>query len=101
MLILVFVLLLVHVAEIWIFSLAYFVLIHLVGAGHILGHDMANFFDYVYFSAVVYSTVGFGDLYPVGAVRFLAGTEALAGFVLLTWSASFVFLEMQRFWKNS
>ncbi len=35
-----------------------------------------------------------------GAIRFMTGMEALTGFVLITWSASFTFLEMQKFWKN-
>ncbi len=30
----------------------------------------------------------------------MTGMEALTDFVLTTWSASFIFLEMQRFWKN-
>ncbi|RZA02340.1 MAG: two pore domain potassium channel family protein, partial [Moraxellaceae bacterium] len=47
-----------------------------------------------------FTTLGLGDITPVGAIRFLAGTEALTGFVLVTWSASFTFVEMQRFWKS-
>jgi hypothetical protein len=39
-------------------------------------------------------------IFAIGAIRFLAGTEALTGFVLVTWSASFTFVEMQRFWRN-
>jgi hypothetical protein len=65
----------------------------LVGAG-------GGLFDSVYFSAVVYTTLGLGDVVPHGAIRFMAGTEALTGFLLITWSASFTFLEMQRFWRN-
>ena len=49
---------------------------------------------------MTYTTVGFGDLAPVGAVRFLSGTEALTGFVLITWSASFTYLEMERYWRQ-
>lgn len=44
--------------------------------------------------------LGLGDLVPVGAVRFMTGTEALTGFVLIAWSASFTFVEMERFWKQ-
>ena len=51
----------------------------------------------MYFPAVVYSTLGLGDLLPAGALRFMAGTEALNGFLLISWSASFTLLEMQRF----
>jgi hypothetical protein len=46
-----------------------------------------------------YTTLGFGDIVPVGPVRFLTSVEALTGFVLITWSASFTYLEMNRFWK--
>jgi uncharacterized membrane protein len=37
---------------------------------------------------------------PVGAIRILAGVEALTGLVLVAWSASFAFLQMQRHWKQ-
>jgi hypothetical protein len=57
--------------------------------------------DAVYFSAVTYSTVGYGDMVPLGPIRFLAGTQSLVGLVLITWSASFTFLEMERFWRRS
>jgi hypothetical protein len=48
-----------------------------------------------------YTTVGFGDVAPIGPIRFLTGTEALTGFVLIAWSASFTYLEMERYWKES
>jgi Ion channel len=56
--------------------------------------------DYVNFSAVCFTTLGLGDIAPVGAICFMTGTEALCGFVLITWSGSFTFVEMQRFWKD-
>lgn len=37
---------------------------------------------------------------PQGAIRFLAGTEALTGFILITWSASFLYLEMEQYWRK-
>ncbi|MGA9423117.1 MAG: ion channel [Rhodanobacteraceae bacterium] len=91
----------VHVVEIWIFGMAYFLLL-LAGSafGNIHGLATTSLFDHVYFSAVTYTTVGFGDVIPAGPVRFLAGTEALCGFVLITWSASFTYLEMDRFWRH-
>jgi hypothetical protein len=51
-------------------------------------------------SAMTYTTVGFGDVVPVGAIRFVAGLEALTGLVMITWSASYTFLEMQRDWSR-
>jgi Ion channel len=49
---------------------------------------------------VTFTTVGFGEMWPLGAIRFLCAVEALAGFVLITWSAAFTYLEMQRFWRS-
>lgn len=87
-----------HVAEIWIFGLALWALLHWPEFGT-LGKGVPHLFDAIYFSAATFTTVGYGDLAPVGPIRFLAGTEALAGFVLITWSASFTYLEMERFWR--
>lgn len=93
--------LMLHVAEIWFFGLALYVLLLIDPRfGDIHGIDPHSVFDYVYFSAVTYSTVGFGDVIPTGPIRFMVGTEALTGFVLITWSASFTYLEMQRFWRR-
>jgi len=88
-----------HVAEIWLFGTSLWALMHVPGAGGLTGTDTASFFEVVYLSANTFTTVGFGDVVPVGAVRFLCGTEALTGFILITWSASFVYLEMREFWK--
>ena len=91
--------LILHVAEIWVFGSALWALLELANAGHLTGDDHISLLDAVYLSAATYTTVGFGDLAPVGAVRFLVGTEALTGFVLITWSASFTYLEMEHFWR--
>ncbi|MBX3616603.1 potassium channel family protein [Nitrosomonas sp.] len=93
-------LLLAHVLEIMIFALGYMLMQKGAGLGHITGMDEGNFFDFVYFSSVVYTTVGFGDLLPVGAIRMLSAAEGLAGLALITWSASFTFLAMQRLWPH-
>lgn len=45
-------------------------------------------------------SLGLGDLIPSGAIRFLTGMAALSGFMLMFWSASFTFIEMQRFWRS-
>ena len=88
-----------HVLEIWIFGLALWALLQWPESGS-LEPAAQHLFDVIYFSTVTFTTVGFGDLAPVGPIRFLSGTEALTGFVLITWSASFTFLEMERFWRE-
>jgi hypothetical protein len=99
-LILIFVVLAAHVAEIWLFGIGYFLLSRNYALGSLSGLPTTDLPDFVYFSAVTYTTLGFGDAVPVGAIRFLAGVEALTGFVMITWSASYTFLEMQRDWRR-
>jgi hypothetical protein len=91
---------LLHVVEIWLFGLTYWMLLLWPETGSMASALPAGLLDSVYLSAMTYTTVGFGDLAPLGPVRFLSGTEALTGFVMITWSASFTYLEMERFWRR-
>ncbi len=95
---------LAHIANIWIFGVAYYALAHagmgtLSGAVITSGIYHLDFFGYLYFSAVSYSTVGFGDVTPEGALRMIAGVEALTGFILIGWTVSFTYLTMEKFWE--
>ncbi|MFO1400221.1 MAG: ion channel [Steroidobacteraceae bacterium] len=97
--VLIFAILAIHVSEIWIFGFGYWGLSSTPGHGALIANHPIGLLDHVYFSATCYTTLGLGDIAPLGAIRFLTGTEALTGFVLVTWSASFTFVEMQRFWR--
>lgn len=96
----IFGLLALHVVEIWLFGFAYWGLMAVEGAGDIAGAHEVGLFDAVYLSAITFTTVGFGDLAPVGPIRFLSGSQALTGLLLITWSASFTYLEMSRHWRD-
>lgn len=89
-----------HALEIWIFAIAYYYMNQLEGWGALTGNFNGSLMDCVYFSFTVFSTVGFGDIEPIGNVRYLTGIESLTGLVLITWSASFLYFEMQRHWKT-
>ena len=41
-----------------------------------------------------------GDQVPTGSLRLICGAEALTGLAMITWSASFMFVEMQRYWPQ-
>lgn len=97
--ILILLILVAHVAEIWLFTFGYYFLIEMQSLGSLIGMTTNGLSEYAYFSSMVYTTVGFGDQIPEGPIRLLAGIEALAGLVMITWSASFTFLEMQRYWR--
>jgi len=47
--------------------------------------------DYFYFAAETYSSLGYGDIIPLGEIRLLASVEPLNGLLLLAWSGSFLF----------
>lgn len=101
MLKIIFALLGLHILEIWCYGLTYWGMTRLPGAGYLHGvHGTDTVFDAIYLSAITYSTVGFGDLAPVGAVRVISGLESVTGLLLITWSASFTYLEMARLWDS-
>ncbi|MEQ9396280.1 ion channel [Haliea sp.] len=93
--------LMAHAVEVWIFALTYYVLITWLKWGSLGGNFDGTILDCVYFSFTVFSTLGFGDIFPEGEIRYLVGIESLTGLVLITWTASFLYYEMQRNWSES
>ncbi|MCF6344614.1 MAG: potassium channel family protein [Devosiaceae bacterium] len=92
-----------HILEIALFALAFGLMQHQWGLGAISGALEGGWIDYFYFSASSYTTLGMGDIYPAGHLRFVAAIESLTGLVLIGWSASYTYLAMSKFWgmKNS
>ena len=86
-----------HIVEIWIYAGAYVFLSTYTDIGSIIMTlaGGSSVFDMVYYSAMVYTTVGFGDMVPSGGLRLITATEALIGLSLITWSASFTYFQMQ------
>lgn len=89
-----------HLVEISIFGFALFWLMGQPGGSDIAGVTSPGLADALYLSAISYSTVGFGDLAPVGPIRLLIAVESLAGLMLIAWSASFTYFEMERNWRE-
>lgn len=92
--------LMLHVVEIWIFGVVYYGLLQMDGYGTLVGMEPVTLFDCVYYSAVVFSTLGFGDIIPDGIIRFVTGMESIAGLTLITWSASYTYVSMNRSWEE-
>ncbi|NIN35150.1 MAG: two pore domain potassium channel family protein [Gammaproteobacteria bacterium] len=92
--------LIAHIIEIWIFAIGYYLMIHSGKFGTLTGNISHTILDCAYFSFVTYTSLGIGDIVPEGNIRFVTGLEALTGLVLITWSASFLFIEMQKFWRD-
>jgi hypothetical protein len=96
----VFVALSAHAVEVWVFAIAFYLMSHSPGWGNLEGNFDGSLMDCAYFSFTTFATLGTGDITPHGDLRFLVGLEALTGFVLITWTASFLFLEMTRYWDE-
>lgn len=88
-----------HVMEIALYGATLYTLVDWLDAGNLKGTAAEPWVSFLYFSAETYTSLGFGDLTPVGPVRLLVGTEALNGLLLITWTASFTYLCMERFWQ--
>jgi Ion channel len=86
-----------HTIEVWLYALVY-LLVDLWGIGSLSGQVEGHFADFLYFSATSYSTLGFGDVYPTGALRLLSGVEGINGLFLIAWSTSFTYFVMDRLW---
>ena len=89
-----------HGVEILLYGTAYWALIRLGGHGSLGAGAAPGLDSALYFSAETYTSLGFGDVVPAGPVRLLAGVEALNGLLLIGWSASFLYLEMERYWRR-
>lgn len=79
-----------HCAEAGLYA-AGFALGHGLGLGSFAQVTEMGWMDYYYFSLVNYNTLGLGDIHPTGHLRFIAGIEALNGFLLISCSASILF----------
>ncbi|MGH8864955.1 MAG: ion channel [Burkholderiales bacterium] len=89
----------VHVLEITLYAAVYYYLTDTLGLGTFSGNFSDTFSNYLYYSAETFSSLGFGDILPRGAIRLVTGIEVLNGLLLIAWSGSFVFILMQRYWK--
>ncbi|MGI9455141.1 MAG: potassium channel family protein, partial [Aeoliella sp.] len=92
--------LLAHVVEVMIFAAGYAVLESTNRYGALIGATNDHWSDYWYFSFVVYTSLGFGDITPTSSLRMMTALETLSGLILIAWSASFLFMQMQRFWDR-
>jgi Ion channel len=72
-----------HLLEIGWYALAYFALHDHFGMGGFGGKVADNFATYFYFSAKSYTSIGMGDIFPLGSLRLITGVEALNGLLLV------------------
>ena len=89
-----------HLVAIALYAIVFYLMHTHFGLGSVAGAFEGSALDFFYFSITSYTTLGVGDVAPHGLLRIIAGVEALNGFVLIGWSASFTYLAMERFWEG-
>jgi len=87
----------------WLFTrvAAWIILLHLVeigvwGSFYAWQGAMPDLQSAVYFSAVTYTTTGYGDLVLPIEFRLIGGVEALTGILMCGWSTGFFFAIVSR-----
>jgi hypothetical protein len=80
---------LLHLGEISAWAFLYFLL-----------HAMPNLQSAFYFSAVTYTTTGYGDLVLPEQWRLVGGIEALTGILMCAWSSGFFFAVVGRMYEE-
>ena len=89
-----------HSLQMLMYGGVYYLLIHGLLLGTLLGGTSSSLGTCMYFSAQTFTSLGFGDLLPWGPVRMVAAAEALNGLLLIGWSAPYTYLSMERFWNG-
>jgi hypothetical protein len=79
-----------HIIEILIWALAYMLILPV--------DELQNLEAAFYFSAVTFTTLGYGDITLNTDWRILSGLQAINGILLIGWSTAFLFAVIQRTW---
>jgi Ion channel len=86
-----------HTIAVWAFGLVYYVLANYFQFGALTGAIDHELIDYVYFSSVSYSSLGFGDVYATEGLQLLVGVEAILGLILIGWTITFTYIVTERY----
>lgn len=89
-----------HGLTIIFYSLVYWSLVHILGFEELSGLVNDHYLSYLYYSATTYSSLGVGDIFSSGRLRFITGLEAINGLILITWSATIAYFSIQKMWKE-
>jgi len=81
---------LAHVVEAAAFAVGFWLGDEVLHLGSFDTAKAMSWMDYFYFSLVNFTTLGRGDITPMGHLRFIAGIEAFVGFLMITASGSYV-----------
>lgn len=93
-------LLALHTLEILAFAAVYRALLEWGTFGSLGGTFDGSWNGLIYFSGINFATLGYTQIETSGAIRIINMMQSLGGFMVLTWSATFLYSTCQRAWSD-
>ena len=93
-------LLALHTLEILAFAVAYRALLVWGTLGHFGGSYEESWGGLIYFSGINFATLGYTQIETAGPIRMINMMQSLGGFMVLTWSATFLYSVCERAWRE-
>ena len=90
-----------HALEIGLYAVVMHALVRWADVGTLGGAATPSLATTLYFSAETFTSLGYGDLVPLGPLRLMSGVETLNGLLLIGWSSSYAYMSMERYWRRS
>ncbi|MGL6110745.1 MAG: potassium channel family protein [Rubrivivax sp.] len=90
-----------HSIEMMMYAVTIYWLAWHHGSGTLGDTDQPSLMTCVYFASTTYTSLGYGDVVPTGALKLFAGSMALTGLLLIGWTAAYVFIAMERLWEGT
>lgn len=99
LLVIIFSLFLAHMVEIALYGVVTYELAGM-GFGSFTVPGYETLVNCLILSAETYTSLGFGEVTPTGDLRLMSGIETLNGLLLIGWSASFLYISMEKYWRK-
>ena len=93
-------LLALHTLEILAFAAVYCALLAWGGLGGLGGSYDQSWDGLIYFSGINFVTLGYTQIETVGPIRVVSMMQSLGGFMILTWSATFLYSVCEAAWTE-
>lgn len=93
-------LLTLHTLEILAFAVIYGGLLAWGVFGDLAGAYDGTWNGLIYFSGINFVTLGYTQIETSGSIRLISMMQSLGGFMVLTWSATFLYNVCERTWRQ-
>lgn len=91
---------LIHLVEIAIYALAYMLLEHWLWPDSFSGNHQGRWSDWLYYSGINFTTLGYTGIDVTGPMRMVSMMQSLGGFMVLTWSATYLYTVCEGYWSE-